>query len=151
MSLELLIQYISILSALVAVIIARKELKRFIPVGLFASFYANIFCYIANYFFWWEFPVRVLPGIKDISFTVNVVVVPVLAMFWVRYSPMSRIKWTLLWTTILTGIEYLAVSYTDMIAYHNGYNWYHSYILWLISWYIWYSFHKWFYKDGEPH
>jgi hypothetical protein len=64
---------------------------------------------------------------------------------------MSRIKWTLLWTTILTGIEYLAVRYTDMISYYNGYNWYHSYILWLISWYIWYSFHKWFYKEGEPH
>ena len=151
MNIELLIQYVAIAIAIIAVIIARKELKRFIPVGLFASFYANLFCYVANYFNWWEFPVKVLPGVKDVSFTVNVVIVPVLAMFWARYSPMSRIKWTFLWTTILTGIEYLAVRYTDMITYHNNYNWYYSYILWLISWYVWYSFHKWFYKDGEPH
>jgi len=148
---ELWLQYLSILLAIAAVIIARKELKRFIPVGLFASVYANIFCYIANYFDWWEFPARLLPGVRDISFTVNVIVVPVLVMFWVRYSPMSRIKWTILWTTILTLLEYLAVTNTDLIVYRNGYNWYHSYILWLISWYIWYTFHKWFYKDGEPH
>ncbi|WP_021167921.1 hypothetical protein SOV_48950 [Sporomusa ovata DSM 2662] len=151
MSTELLIQYFSILIAIVAVIVARKELKRFIPVGLFASYYANLCCYIANYFNWWEFPTRLFTGVKDISFTVNVVIVPVLAMFWVRYSPMSRIKWTFLWTTILTGFEYFAVKYTNLIVYHNGYNWYHSYVLWLISWYIWYSFHKWFYKDSEPH
>lgn len=151
MSNELWVQYLSIFIAIVAVIIARKELKRFIPVGLFASFYANICCYIANYFDWWEFPARFFPGVRDISFTVNVIVVPVLAMFWVRYSPMSRIKWTILWTTVLTLMEYLAVTKTNLIVYHNGYNWYFSYILWLISWYVWYSFHKWFYKDGEPH
>jgi hypothetical protein len=151
MSIELWIQYLSIFIAIVAVIIARKELKRFIPVGLFAGFYANLVCYVANYFQWWDFPVRLLHGVKDISFTANVVVIPVLAMFWTRYSPMSRIKWTLLWTTILTFAEYLAVKNTDLIAYHNGYNWYFTYIFWLISWYVWYSFHKWFYKDGEPH
>ncbi|MBU2702905.1 hypothetical protein Ga0466249_004040 [Sporomusaceae bacterium BoRhaA] len=148
---QLLIQYIIILIAIIAVIVARKELKRFIPVGLFASLYANILCYVANYLILWEFPVRVLPGVRDISFTANVVVVPVLAMFWVKYSPMSRIKWAFLWTTILTGIEYLTERYTGIITYHNGYDWYCSYILWLISWYIWYSFHKWFYKDEEPH
>lgn len=151
MSIELLMQYIAILIAIVAVIVARKELKRFIPVGLFASLYANIFCYVANYFNWWVFTIRIFPGIKDISFTANVIVIPVLAMFWVRYSPMSRIKWAFLWTTILTGIEYLTQKYTNIITYHNGYNWYYTYILWLSSWFIWYSFHKWFYKDGEPH
>lgn len=151
MPMELLIQLISIFIAIIAVIVARKELKRFIPVGLFASFYANLWCYVANYFGWWDFPVRFLQGVRDVSFTVNVIIVPVLAMFWVRHSPMSRIKWAFLWTTILTGFEYLAERYTDLIAYHNGYEWYYSYILWLISWYIWYSFHKWFYKDGEPH
>ncbi len=151
MSIELLIQYLSIFIAIIAVVVDRKKLKRFIPVGLFAGFYANILCYVANYFSWWEFPVKIFPGVRDISFTANVVIVPVLAMFWTRYSPMSRIKWTFLWTTILTGFEYLIERHTDMIAYHNGYDWYYSYILWLISWFIWYSFHKWFYKDGEPH
>lgn len=151
MSIESLIQSLSIFTAIAAVIIARKELKRFIPVGLFASLYANLACYVAHYFNWWEFPSRLLPSVKDISFTFNVIIVPVLVMFWVRYSPMTRIKWTFLWTTLLTGIEYVFERYSDLITYHNGYDWYHSYILWLISWYIWYSAHKWFYKDGEPH
>ncbi|EGO65538.1 CBO0543 family protein [Acetonema longum] len=151
MPVESLIQYSSIFIAITAVIIARKELKRFIPIGLFASLYANLFCYIANYLNWWEFPARLFPGVKDISFTFNVIIVPVLAMFWIRYSPLTRIKWALLWTTILTGLEYWSERYTGLIAYHNGYDWYHSFILWLITWYIWYSLHKWFYKDGEPH
>jgi hypothetical protein len=73
------------------VIIARKELKRFIPVGSVASLYANILCYISNYFNWWEFPIKVFPGVRDISFTANVIIVLISAMFWVRYSPMSRI------------------------------------------------------------
>jgi hypothetical protein len=151
LNIELLVQYLSIGIAIVATIIGHSGMKRYIPVAMFASLYANMWCYIANYFHWWEFPIRVLPGIKDISFAANVIVVPVLAMFWVRYSPMSRIKWALLWSLILTFFEYGAQRYSAMVEYHNGYTAYHSFILWLISWYIWYSFHKWFYKDGGPH
>lgn len=147
MVIELWIQYIAIIVAIVAVIVDRKGMKRFLPVGMFASLYANIWCYLVEPLQWWTFPVRVFSTVNDISFTANVIIVPVLAMFWTRYSPMPRIRWTILWTTILTGIEFLAERYTDLIKYHNGYNWYYTYISWLISWYIWYNFHKWFYKD----
>lgn len=148
MSIELIIQYLFLFIVIVALIIGHKGMKRYIPVALFASLYANIWCYIATYFHWWEFPIRVVPLVKDISFSANVVAVPVLAMFWVRYSPMSRINWALLWSILLSVFEYFAVEYTDMISYHSGYAIYHSFILWMISWFIWYRFHIWFYKDG---
>jgi len=96
MSIELTVQYLSLLIALAALIIGYKGMKRYIPVALFASLYANLWCYTATYFGWWEFPLRVMPLVEDISFAANVVAVPVFAMFWVRYSPMSRIKWALL-------------------------------------------------------
>ena len=148
MNIELSVQYISIFIAITALFIDRKGMKRYVPVALFASLYANIWCYVANYFQWWAFPVRVLSGINDISFSANLVAVPVLAMFWIRYSPMTRVKWALLWSILLTLFEYVIQKHTSMIEYHNGYIIYHSFILWLISWYIWYQFHKWFYKDG---
>lgn len=148
MPIELIVQYLSLLITLAALIIGHKGMKRYIPVALFASLYANLWCYTATYFGWWEFPLRVMPLVEDISFSANVVAVPVLAMFWVRYSPMSRIKWALLWSIVLSVFEYFAVEHTSMISYSNGYRIYHSFILWMLSWFIWYQFHLWFYKDG---
>lgn len=147
MSIELWIQYIAIATALFALALKYKGMKPFIPVGMFASLYANLWCYVSMHFHWWEFPVRVLPLIADISATTNMIVVPIAAMFWVRYAPMTRIKWAFLWTTALVLPEYFLEQYTDTITYHNGYAWYHSYLLWLCSWFIWYRFHKWFYKN----
>lgn len=144
---ETIVQYAAIIISLVALFIGRKGMKPFIPVAMFASLYANFWCYLANYFSLWKFPIRLFPVVADISATANIFVVPVLAMFWVRYSPMSRIKWALLWSSVLTGVEYLAERHTDMIVYSNGYEWYFSFLLWIISWYIWYYFHTWFWKN----
>lgn len=149
MSIELGVQYASIAIALLALALKYKGMKPFIPVALFASLYANLWCYVARHFNWWEFPIRAIPIIEDISFTANVIVVPIAAMFWVRYCPMTRIQWALLWTTALVIPEYFLESYTATIKYHSGYAWYHSYLLWLISWFIWYQFHLWFYKDAK--
>lgn len=147
MSVEIGIQYGSIIVALFALAFSYKGMKPYLPVAMLASLYANLWCYLAMYFDWWIFPNRILPSIKDISFTANIIVLPIMAMFWVRYCPMSRINWALLWTTALTGSEYLIERYSEVLEYHNGYNWYHSYFLWFISWFIWYWFHNWFYKD----
>jgi hypothetical protein len=147
LSVELGVQYASITIALFVLILKYKGMKPYIPVAMFASLYANLWCYIAAYFNWWEFPIRSVPIIEDISLTANMIVVPIIAMFWIRYCPMSRIKWAFLWTTLLTVPEYFLERHTNTIQYGNSYDWYHSYILWLISWFIWYQFHRWFYKD----
>jgi len=147
LSIELSVQYAAIAIALFALALKYKGMKPYIPVAMFAMLYANLWCYVATYFNWWRFPIRIIPSVEDISFTANMITVPIAAMFWVRYSPMSRIKWAFLWTTLLVIPEYFLEHYTDTIEYHSGYKWYHSYLLWLISWFIWYQFHKWFYKD----
>jgi hypothetical protein len=146
MSIEDWIQYGTMGGSLIALAIGHKGMKPFIPVGMFASLYANAWCYLAVRFHWWDFPVRIVPAISEISIPSNMVVVPIMAMFWVRYSPMSRINWALLWTTILTGAEFLIERNTEVLEYHNGYEWYFSYVLWFGSWFVWYEFHKWFWE-----
>jgi hypothetical protein len=148
MAIELWVQYFAIIFPILALVIRAKGMKRYIPVAMFASLYANIWCYLAKFFTWWEFPYRLYPSVEDISVAVNMVFVPVAAMFWVRYSPISRMKWALLWSVILGGAEFFVSRYTQLIRYGNGYEWYYSLLLWIPSWFIWLGFHKWFYKEG---
>ncbi len=149
MGVEEFIQYGSMTIAIMLLILKRKGMKQYVPVGMFASLYANVWCYIAKYFDLWYFPSRIFPIAEDISIPVNMVVVPIIAMFWVRYYPV-RFKEKLLWvfgaTTILTIIEVLIEKFTDALAYGNGYQWYYSYILWFFSWFIWLGFHQWLYN-----
>ncbi|WP_432665439.1 CBO0543 family protein [Wukongibacter baidiensis] len=148
MSVETLIQYLAMFISIMALIIMKKGMKKFVPVAMFASLYANLWCYIAKYYKFWSFPVRIFPIVKDISIPVNVVVVPIIAMFWVRYYPTKSNKklfWALSWTTVLIVIEVLIGKFTNLIEYSNGFKWYHSYVLWFLSLYIWRGFHHWIY------
>jgi len=152
MAIEKWIQYGSMAAAILMFMIKRKGMKKYIPVGFFASYYANIWCFLAMNFNWWNFPTRIFDKPDDISWPVNFVVVPIMAMFWVRYIPRGlgrQISWAFLLTTLLTGFEYLAERYTGLIKYHNGYDWYYSYILWFFSWFVWYWFYKWLYKNND--
>lgn len=149
MNLEELIQYASIASAIFFLIVKRDGMKKYIPVAMFASLYANIWCYIAKHYNFWSFPSRLFPIAEDISIPVNMLIVPIIAMFWVRYCPPQTIKkffWALGWTTVLVLIEFSIGKYTNLIEYYNGYKWYHSYILWFFSFYIWLSFDIWLKK-----
>lgn len=146
MTVEQWIQYGSMAVAVTALLIKHRGMKKYLPVGLFASFYANVWCFMAASFHWWHFPSRIVPAVEDISFPANMVVVPVMAMLWVRYFPLrlrEQILWAVLWTTGLTGFEFIIERYTGVLQYVNGYDWYHSYVLWFFSWFIWYGFHLW--------
>lgn len=138
--------YSPMFMAIIALIIKWQGMKKYIPAGLFASLYANVVCHIAMYFNCWTYPHKLEEAI------VNCIVVPVLAMFWIRYAPAKisgLLAWNLLWTGILTVFEYYGERYTDVIKYHNGYAWYHSLLLWFISWFVWYGFHLWFSRQEE--
>jgi hypothetical protein len=146
MSIELLIQYGAIAVSLIVLYIDRKGITKFIPVAMFASLYANIWCYIANFFHLWSFPQRLIPVVKDISFTVNMIVVPIMVIIWVKHIPDSfkgKVIWALVWTFGLTLIEALIERFSAVLDYHNGYDWYYSLILWFFSWFIWAGYHKW--------
>jgi hypothetical protein len=94
----------------------------------------------------WHYHERIFPVVEDISVPVNLVVVPIIAMFWVRYCPIrfkEKMLWALGWTTVLVVVELPLERFTDLLTYHNGYDWYFSYILWFFSWFIWHGFHLW--------
>ncbi|MDR3560419.1 MAG: competence protein [Negativicutes bacterium] len=146
MSVETWVQIGFSVIAVIAFILLRQGMKPFIPVGLFASLYANVWCYLAMRFGWWDFPARLVPFVREISVPANMLIVPVMAMIWVRYSPMKRLYWALLWTCGLTGGEFLIERYTAVLKYHSGYDWYFSFLLWFASWFIWYYFHRWFWR-----
>lgn len=133
--------YGPLLIAILALIIKWKGMKKYIPVGLFASLYANIICHIAMSLNYWTYPFRAEEAI------VNCVLVPVATMLWVRYAP-ARLSglffWNLIWTTTLSGLEYFTERFTTVITYMDGYTWYYSFVLWFISWFIWYGFNIWY-------
>ncbi|MEN6349871.1 MAG: CBO0543 family protein [Syntrophomonas sp.] len=136
-----LVIYVPMIAAILALIIKWREMKPYIPAGLFASLFANILCHIAMHLNWWTYPYRIEEPI------VNCIIVPVLAMYWIRYAPtkiFGLVVWDLLWTGILTTIEYYVERITNIIKYSDGYHWYYSLLLWFISWFIWYGFHIWF-------
>jgi hypothetical protein len=145
MSIEYLLQYGAAAVSLIALFFNRKGISKFIPVGMFAILYANIWCYIAIYFHLWTYPVRVFPFVQDINFIVNMVVVPITAMIWIKHIGhfFGKFMWAVLWTVGLTGVEFALERFTNVIKYHNGYDWYFSLILWFFTWFIWAGFHKW--------
>jgi len=141
------IQYGAMVVAITALILKWKGMKKFVAVGLFASFYANLWCFIAAHYHLWNYHANVIvPAVTDFSLSANFVVVPIIAMFWVRYCPLrfkEMILWAFLCTTVLTGGEVIIERFTEVLKYHSGYDWYYSYVLWFFSWFIWYGFHLW--------
>jgi len=138
--------YGPMIAAIIALIIKWRGMKKYIPAGLFASLYANVICHIAMSLNCWTYPNKLEEAIA------NCVVVPVLAMYWIRYAPIRLsyfIYWNLLWTSVLTFFEYVGERFTNVIQYLDGYDWYWSFILWFVSWFIWYGFHKWFNYNKE--
>lgn len=149
MTIEELIQYGTMFIALFFLLVKRKGMKKYIPVAMFASLYANIWCYIGMYYHFWSFPSRIFPIVKDISIPGNMVVFPIIAMFWVRYYPSklkTKILWVLVWSTCIIIVEVLIGENTKLIEYSSGFKWYHSYVLWIISLYVWRGFHIWLYN-----
>ncbi|SHI12794.1 hypothetical protein SAMN02745823_02620 [Sporobacter termitidis DSM 10068] len=146
MDIEYILQYAAIAASVAALVIDRKGASKFVPVALFASFYANIVCFVALYFNWWNYPKALWGFVSDMSVTVNFIVAPAAAILWVKHTPdtaKGKFAWALVWTIGLTGVELILERFTAVIDYHNGYDWYYSFILWFASWYIWGAYHKW--------
>lgn len=146
MSLESGVQYFSMLAALAALYIGRRGMKPYVPVAVFASLYTDLVCDVGvEGLYLWTYPARLAPFVQE-SLPAGLVVVPVIAMFWVRYCPRKlwpAFLWALAWAVPLTLGEYYAERHTQLIEYLNGYDWYHSFLLWLLSFAIWRSFHLW--------
>ncbi|MBP2657283.1 MAG: hypothetical protein H6Q69_315 [Firmicutes bacterium] len=149
MLLEAWIQYGFIFVSITALIIKWRGMSKYIPAAFFMHAYAEHLCHLAmNGFGFWNYPYRIVPSV-EMSIPANDIVLPILVMFWLRYIPKNRkgkILWVISWSVALTLPEYFAERYTELIKYHNGYDWYYTLLLWLITWPIIYGFHKWFWN-----
>lgn len=148
MQLEAIIQYLFVIVS-IAALIWKWPGARYIPAALFAHAYAEHLCQIAmNGLHLWSYPFRIVPCV-EMSVPANDIVIPIMTMFWLRYLPDSfsrKLYWIIGWSVGLTIPEYFAERYTGLIKYHNGYDWYFTLILWIITWFIFYLFHFWFWR-----
>ncbi|ACV61527.1 hypothetical protein Dtox_0607 [Desulfofarcimen acetoxidans DSM 771] len=149
MSFESLIQYIGaaiFFTILILLLIKRKDIKKFIPVGLFAILYADIWCYIAEYLKIWSYPTRLFAQYTIVSIPFNYFALPVIVMVWIMFCPSSlkgKAIWALSWSLFFISAEFGLTRYTKILAYTNGFDIHISFFLWLISWFIFYEFHVW--------
>lgn len=149
MKFEAWVQYGFIIASVFLLIWKWRGMAKYIPVGLFAHAYAEHICQFAmNGFNLWSYPLRIVPSV-EMSVPANDIAIPILTMFWIRYIPgtfRGKLYWIIGWSIGLTLPEFLAERYTALIKYHNGYDWYYTLLLWLITWPIFYSFHVWFWN-----
>jgi len=151
MTISNIIELSSVTGAVLLLIVKSKGMKKYLPAALFSTYWAVVWCEFAEYFHWWEYPSRIFPYF-DLSATADFVVIPIMAMFWIRYAPKGLKKlvlWALISTIVLVGFEYFVERYTDLLEYGKDYDWYYSFILWFISWFAWYGFHVWFYVNRK--
>lgn len=139
-----LIHIVSVVAALAVFYHIRSDIKRLLPVGLFASVYSNLINTFGVTLGWWEYRdgLFFFSEIKDT--TLDFFVAPALAMLFMKYvQPKNLWLMALAGTVFGGGIEYILERYTDIIKHKNGWNIWHSSALWFISWPIWYKFGKW--------
>lgn len=146
LSIEDWIQYLSMAAAIIALFIGRRGMKPYVSVAVFAALYSDIVCDTAvEGIQIWTYPSRLATYVQE-SLPIELVVVPVIAMFWVRYCPPTRkgtLLWAVAWAAPLTMAEYFCERHTMLIEYLNGYDWYHSFVFWIVSLIIWLLYHKW--------
>ncbi|MFT9495399.1 CBO0543 family protein [Anaerosolibacter sp.] len=148
MTLEYLMQYIgiAIFLFLLLLLFKRKDIKRYIPVGLFSIVYANIWCFIAELLSLWSYPTRLFPFLSVVSIPFNYIALPIIVMVWIIYCPYTlkgKIAWGVSWSLLLISIEFIITRYTMILEYKNGFDVHYSFVLWLFSWYIFFKFHNW--------
>ena len=140
-----ILEYITVAVVVLVFILKAKGMKKYVPTALFSIIYANIWCLIADYFKLWNYPTRFAPS-TFVSISFNYIILPILVMFWLRYIPVNtayRVAWAFGWTIIFILGEFILTRYTNILKYTNGYDIHISFILWMISWYIFFKFHCW--------
>lgn len=149
MPVEYSMQYIGVaifITVLIILLFKRRDVKKYIPVGLFAIVYANLWCYFAEYTKLWSFPMRLFPKITIVPIAFNYFILPVMIILWLKYCPgtlKGKIIWALAWSLLIIGVEFAVTRYTKFLDYTNGFDIHISFVLWLISWFIFYRFHHW--------
>ena len=149
MALEYWLQYLAMLlfAVVIIVLLLRKNnLKKYIPVGMFVILYGDFWCFLADHFKLWSYPTRIFPNFTVASIPFNYVALPTLVILWLMYCPRGlnrKILWAAAGSAFFIGLEYIFTRYTKALEYKNGFDIHITFVLWLVSWYIFYKFHLW--------
>lgn len=130
----------------------RNDIRKYISVGLFSIVYADLWCYLADILKIWSYPLRIFPELSVSSIPFNYIVLPIVVMIWMMYCPESRkgrVLWALAWSILFITAEFLVTRLTHQLIYTNGFDIHLSFLLWLMSWFIFYRFHVWVNKGEQ--
>lgn len=131
---------------LIVVYVKRHGMKPYIMLWLFAAWFSDWIGILGTqHLHYWKYTGGIFYGI-GLWFIGDDIIIPTFAMLAIRYWPTKRNSawlYVLLWTVSLTGLEYLAERYTELLKYENGYDWYYSFFVWLFSVIVWRLFHSW--------
>lgn len=100
-----------------------------------------------------EYPVRLFPKAISSSFLNGFILNPsIFCIYYIHYPIKSKSIWKSLYTLLIIGIpitiEFLNNKYTNLIKYKT-WNWYYSFILLLVTYFIATKYINWFIKNTE--
>ncbi|NPV89977.1 MAG: hypothetical protein HPY50_04285 [Firmicutes bacterium] len=137
----------AVAAALLALVVRLRGMKKYIIAALFASLFTDFYFTLATQVFhWWDYHGGILKEV-GLSFSYPDVIIPIAAMFVVRYWPhdrKSQALWGLAWSGALTGFDYFCANYTTLMEFKNGFTWYYDVFLWAANLLAWYVFYRWF-------
>ena len=151
MKIDNIIEYSSILLSLALLWFIRRNIKKYIPVGLLASGYAVFIDQLGSAFNCWKYNSNIFPALHGVHMPLDYIVVPALTITFVKYVPrtiIGLVLGSLVFTFFSGGIEYLVERYTDIIKFGQGYVIWFSLLIWLILWPIAYLFHVWLWDEN---
>lgn len=135
--------------ALVEVIIVyikRHGTKPYVMLWLFAAWFSDWIGILATqHLHLWKYTGGIFYGI-GLWFIGDDIIIPTFALLAIRFWPRNKHSawlYALIWAAGLTGLEYLAERYTELLKYENGYTWYYSFFVWLFSIIVWRVFQSW--------
>lgn len=128
----------------------RQQLRVFYTVAISADFYSGIANTIGISYGFWEHPVRWFPSIFETSIVYDLLFFPATVVLWIALMPKKRswkIVYTLVYSVVLCLLEWLLERQTKLIDYVDGWAIYKTFLLYLITYLIFYGLYRWLIKD----
>lgn len=130
----------------------RHQLRVFYTVAISADFYSVIANHIGTEYKFWDHPVRWFPTIFETSIVYDLLFFPATLVLWIALMPkktMWKIIYTILWGVVLCAMEAVLETYTDLIEYGHGWAIYKTFLLYMMTYVIFYGLYRWLIKDAS--
>ncbi|MCX7571280.1 hypothetical protein OS242_15110 [Tumebacillus sp. DT12] len=128
----------------------RQQLRVFYTVAISADFYSGIANIIGISYGFWQHPVRWFPSIFKTSIVYDLLFFPATVVLWIALMPKKRswkIVYTLVYSVVLCLLEWLLERQTKLIDYGHGWAIYKTFLLYLMTYLIFYGLYRWLIKE----